>query len=160
MTSKGSDRSDTDQDLDLHQANPGQAIGAGVRTSLRDNATAYGFSVSITAAFGLVSSAHPHAAKPVQIMLFAGGAALAFLLVELVASHRFKRAGSREGDRVILISGAVDVLSIGAAAGSAVLLAKAPGMLAWPLTSFGTTLVYLLMGGVDILVARQVARRS
>lgn len=157
---KARNSSGTAQELDLERARAVQALGSGVRTSLRDNATAYGFSVTITAAFGLVSAAHPAGMRPLPIMLFAAGAALAFFLVELVASHLFKRIGGREGEKVVLISGAVDVLSIGAAAGSAVLLAKTPGMLAWPLTSFGTTLIYLLMGGLDILIARQLARRS
>lgn len=135
-----------------------QAYGSGVRTTLRQNATAYGFSISITAAFGLVTSSHQQTSFPLQSVLFAGGAVAAFLLVEVVASRLFKRGGQTEAGSVVMISGAVDALSVLAAVGAAVALSQLPGIASWPLTGFGVTLVYLLVGGLDVLIARQAAR--
>ncbi|MQA15175.1 MAG: hypothetical protein GEV09_13690 [Pseudonocardiaceae bacterium] len=132
--------------------------GSGVRTTLRQNATAYGFSISITAAFGLVTSSHQQASFPLQSVLFAGGAVVAFLLVELVASRLFKRGGRTEPESVVMISGAVDALSVLASLGAASALSQLPGIASWPLTGFAVTLVYLLVGGLDVLVARRAAR--
>jgi hypothetical protein len=106
------------EEVDLETLRAVQAYGSGVRTTLRHNATAYGFSVAITSAFGLVSSTHAQAGFALQVMLFAAGA------------------------------------------GAAVGLAQIPGTAAWPATAFGTTLVYLLVGGLDVLIARQMAHRA
>lgn len=134
-----------------------QAYGTGVRTTLRNNATAYGFSVSITAAFGVVTSSHQQASYPLQAVLFAGGAVLAFLFVEAVAASLFRRGARGETENVVMISGAVDALSVLAAVGTASALSLVPSIAAWPLTAFGATFAYLLVGGVDVLVARKAA---
>lgn len=135
-----------------------EAYGSGVRTTLRNNATAYGFSISVTAAFGLLASSHQQASFPLQALLFAGGAVAAFLLVEAVASRLFRRRAPSETDSVIMISGAVDALSALASVGAASALSLVPGIVSWPLTAFGATLAYLLVGGLDVLIARRVAR--
>lgn len=71
---------------------------------------------------------------------------------------RYSHAGDRvDSDRVVLIRGAVDLLSVGAAVGAAALLAPIPGLVVWPLTAFGTTATSLLVGGVDVLIARRTA---
>ncbi|HET7327747.1 MAG TPA: hypothetical protein VFJ14_10745 [Nocardioidaceae bacterium] len=132
----------------------------GVRSSLRDNATAYGYSVSITAAFALVSNTHGKAGFALHVLMFAAGAAVAFFVVELVASRMFARVAGGELERVVLIGGAVDVLSILAAVGSAVGLARIPGVAAWSLTAAGVTTVFLLVGGLDVLIARRLDRDS
>lgn len=130
------------------------SFSAGVRSSLRDNAKAYGFSVSITASFGLVSTAHAHAAFVWQSILFALGAAAAFVSTEAVASRLLPKRSLGEPGEVALIAGATDLLAIAAAVGVAVPLAQVPGLVAWPLTAFGATLVYLIVGGFDIMAAR------
>ena len=65
----------------------------GLRASVRNNASAYGFSVTITASFGLLTSALGTPTAP-EIFAFAGGAVAAFALVELVVS-RASHAGWR-----------------------------------------------------------------
>lgn len=134
-----------------------KVYGTGVRTTLRHNATAYGFSVSITASFGVVSSSHQQSSIPLQAVLFAAGAVAAFLLVEAVASRLFQRSARGETEGVLMISGAVDALSVLAAVGTASALSFVPGVAAWPLTAFGTTFAYLLVGGLDVLIARKAA---
>lgn len=136
------------------------AYGSGVRTSLRHNATAFGFSVSITAAYGIVSIARAGSSSVLQTALFAVGATVAFLLVEAVASRMFKRTARDESVEVVMVAGAVDVLSIFAALGVATACAQLPGQVAWVATSFGTTLAYLLLGGLNILIAHRMARRA
>lgn len=145
--------------MELEAVRAIEAYGSGVRTTLRHNATAYGFSISITAAFGLLTSSHQQAAFPLQTLLFAGGSVAAFLLVEVVASRLFRRQAGSETESVIMISGTVDALSVLTAVGAASALSLLPGIGAWPLTAFGATLAYLLVGGIDVLIARRLARR-
>lgn len=134
-----------------------QVYGSGVRSTLRHNATAYGFSVSITAAFGVVTSSHQQSSFPLQAVLFAGGAVAAFLLVEAVASRLFQRGSGGEAESVVMISGAVDALSVLAAVGTAGALSLLGGIVAWPLVAFGATVAYLMVGGLDVLIARKAA---
>lgn len=144
----------------LPSASAPKALVGGVRTSLRENATAYGFSVSITGAFGLVSTQHPSKETALPVLLFAAAAALTFLVVEVGASRVFRDTGPPERARVLFISGAVDGLSVLCAIGAAIGLARIPGIFAWPATSAGTVLVFVVVGGLDVLIARRVARHT
>lgn len=151
---------EANEEVRLESLRAAEAYGSGMRTTLRHNATAYGFSVSITAAFGLVSTTHAQSAFPLRVLLFAAGAGAAFILVEAVAALLFQRAPGSDADSVLLLEGAVDVLSILAAVGAAMGMANIPGLVAWPATAFGATIAYLVVGGLDVLVARVLARGS
>jgi hypothetical protein len=113
----------------------------------------------ITATFGLVSHAHPGGDFTVHVLMFASAAALAFLGTELVASRMFREVSSDERERVVFVGGAMDVLSILAALGCATAVAQVPGPASWPMAAAASTLVFLLVGGLDILVARRVVGR-
>lgn len=131
--------------------------GRGVRTALRDNATAYGFSISITAAYGLASGSKGPA-DAVETVTFALGAALAFVLVGVAFVARFGRRRSlSEDEQVLLLSSGIDLLSVCAAVAAAFGLSRIPGFAAWPLTGLGTVATYLLVGGLDVLLARTAA---
>ncbi|NGO67524.1 hypothetical protein [Streptomyces boncukensis] len=131
--------------------------GRGVRTALRDNATAYGFSISITAAYGLATGARGTATAE-ETVGFALGSALAFLLVGLVFLVVFRRAGLAEGEQETTLGGIIDVLSVAVAVTAAYGLSRVPGFAAWPLTGLGTVTAYLLAGGLDVVLARLTAR--
>ncbi|MGH3499547.1 MAG: hypothetical protein ACRDQA_01400 [Nocardioidaceae bacterium] len=133
--------------------------GRGVRTALRNNATAYGFSISITAAYGL-GSAVSGPASALETICFAAGAAVAFVLVGAVFITQFPLGSLPEGGQVATISGVVDLVSVGSAVVAAFGLAHVPGFAAWPLTALGTVIVYLLVGGLDVLIAQGTARRT
>ncbi len=144
-----------DQD-DVGQEGPGEVFARGVRTALRNNATAYGFSISITASYGLASSANgsPSAGETVA---FAVGAAVAFVLIGAVFLTRYPQGSLREGGQIATISGGIDLLAVLTALGAAYGLSQVPGFVTWPLTSFGTAVAYLLVSGLDVLIARAVA---
>lgn len=140
-------------------ARAAEAYGSAVRTTMRNNATAYGFSISITAAFSLATSASGGRADVVPTFLFAVGAVLAFIGTGAVLSQYPHTRGREDSGDVVLVSGAVDLLSVLAAIGAAALLAFVPGTVLWPLTGFGTTAVFLFVGGLDVLIARRMVRR-
>lgn len=136
-----------------------QAYGSAVRTALRNNATAYGFSIAITAAFSLATTAAGGRADVIPTFLFAVGAVFAFIVVGAGLSRYSHSGGREDSGEVVLVSGAVDLLSVLAAIGSAALLALVPGLVLWPLVGFGATTMFLLVNGLDVLIARWVVRR-
>jgi hypothetical protein len=135
------------------------AYGWGVRTALRDNATAYGFSISITAAYGLASAVKgPGGAG--ETVLFALGAAGAFVLVSVSFLGRFHRTPLNEGDQVLTLSGGFDFLSVAVTVAVAYGLARLPEPWAFPVTGLGTVTAYLLVAGLDVVLARVLAKHT
>ncbi|MFI8849803.1 hypothetical protein [Streptomyces sp. 891-h] len=144
-----------------HGRTPGQlrVYGEGVRTALQDNATAYGFSLSITAAYGL-AGAVKGPASAVETVVFAFGAAGAFLVVNLSFLGRFARGRLSESQQMLGLKGSVDFLSVAVAVAVAFGLAHLPDPCAWPVTGLGTVASYLLIGGLDVVVAQFLARHT
>lgn len=136
-----------------------ELYGRGVRTALRNNATAYGFSISITAGYGLLSGTHS-SMSALETIAFAVGAAIAFLVVGGTFLTRFPEGSLPEGGQVTTISGGIDVLSIVATVATAYGLSRVPGFAAWPLTGAGMVITYLLASGLDVLLARTIARHT
>lgn len=136
-----------------------EVYGEGVRTALKNNATAYGFSIPITMAYGLVNSARG-VVSALEIVFFATGAAIAFVLIGAVFIARFPLGSLQEGGQVATISGAIDMLAVAAAVAAAFGLSRLPGVVAWPLTGAGTVITYLLVGGLDVVIAQSAAQRT
>ncbi|QGK68955.1 hypothetical protein GIY23_04850 [Allosaccharopolyspora coralli] len=82
-----------------------------MRTALRNNATAYGFSISITASYGLASSANggPSADETIACAV---GAGVAFVLIGAVFLTGFPQGSPREGGQLATISGGIDLLAV------------------------------------------------
>ncbi len=136
-----------------------EVFGRGVRTALRNNATAYGFSISLTAAYGLVNTASG-AGSALETISFAFGAAVAFVLVGGIAVAYFPHGRLGEGGQVATLAGGFDILSVMGAITAAYGFSHLPDLAAWPATGFATVVTYLLVGGVDVLIARRVAQHS
>ncbi|MDR7300074.1 hypothetical protein [Haloactinomyces albus] len=107
-------------------------------------------------AYGLINGASGPAAAW-ETMAFALGAAIAFVLVGLVFVMLFQEGSLGEGGQVETMSGAIDLLSIIVAVAVAYGLSRIPGFFGWPLTALGTVITYLLVGGLDVLLARSAA---
>lgn len=133
--------------------------GRGVRTALRSNATAYAFSISITSAYGLVGSSHG-SGTALQTVVFAVGAAVGFVLVGTVFVGAFPRGSLTQTGQVATIGGGADFLSVVVAVAGAFGLSQVAGFAAWPLTGFGTVVIYMLVGGLDVVIARWVATHT
>lgn len=135
-----SDRSSRDdrQEIELAGSHAIHAFASGVRSSLRNNASAYGFSVTITVSFALVSATHPRTTTAVPVLLFAAAAATAFFIVEAMASRLFQHVADVEDPgRVTFVSGAVDGFAVLGATGDAIGLSEIPGIAAWPAMPLG-----------------------
>ena len=126
---------------------------------MRNNASAYGFSVTITASFGLFTSAlgTPTA---LEIFAFAGGAVAAFALVEFVVPWECQRDLEDEPPNVKDVGSSVSVLSMGSAMAGAYAVGRLlGGFAAWPVGSFVATAVYLFLFGVELRLIEHLSRR-
>lgn len=132
----------------------------GLHASVRNNASAYGFSVTITASFGLLTSAlgTPTA---LEIFAFAGGAVAAFALVEFVVSGGYKHELTDEPSDVKNVGSSVSVLSVGAAMACAYAAGRLlGGFVAWPAGSFVATSIYVFLFGVELAFIAYLRRRG
>ena len=131
----------------------------GVRTGVRNNSTAYGFSVLITASFGALNALVGAPGIP-QLFLFVAGAGLGFVLIEAAASHGFKDAIRGDRREVVVIGSAINLISISSALGAAVLVGYLwPWWVAWLAAPLLATVVYLGVNGLEMALARGAERR-
>lgn len=153
------ERDDYDADDGPGTAPPLITYARGVRTALRDNASAYGFSISVTVSYGLLSGPRSSVTAG-ETIAFGAGAALAFVLVGAVFVAMTTRGSLPESPQALTLNGGVDLLSVAAAIAVGYALSLVPGFWAWPLTAAGAVVAYLIVSGLDVLLARAVARRT
>ncbi|CAA9451701.1 MAG: hypothetical protein AVDCRST_MAG28-1486 [uncultured Rubrobacteraceae bacterium] len=128
----------------------------GVDTATRNNVTAYGYSVSITAAFALLQTSRSDTGV-LEIFGFALGAVIAFALIAAAASGFFREELEDQPSNVKSLAGALSFFSVGLALGMAYVVGiLIQGTLAWPLSAFLTTVVYVAAVGVELAVAHRI----
>jgi hypothetical protein len=133
----------------------------GLRSAARNNASAYGYSVTITATFGILSVVTA-VTTVLEIFTFACGAVAAYALIDGVASGGF-RHGPRdeEPSEVTALGSSISFASVGVALLVALVEAQlVGGWVAWPLAAFSATVAYLLLLAVEIGLAELAKRGS
>jgi len=98
--------------------------------------------------------------KPFEVLLFCGGAIVAFALVGALA---FGGVSEHFGDhpKKIQLWGSFHFLSVGLAVGVAYLVgAFVPSELGWPLGAFAATATYLMVVGFENAAADLERRKS
>ncbi len=123
----------------------------GLRTSVGGNAQAFGYSITITVTFGVVTSAEGQPSQP-ELMGFAVSAVAAFSLLNVIVARMLARTESTaELSKIILIATATDFLAVGAGVGAAMGIAHAAGgWAAWVFAPFGAGLVYVLVQSLEL----------
>ena len=135
-------------------------IRRGLRTAMRHNGEAYGFSVTITAGLALLTWRHPPL-NGLHLLLFALGSAAAFALLELVLTAGYRQPLDDEPTTVVALGVSLSSLSVGISTSIAwgvALLAE--GILVWPLTGFAVSLSYPLLSGLELAVAERAGPRG
>ena len=128
----------------------------GVDTATRNNVTAYGYSVSITAAFALLQTSRTDTGV-LEIFVFAVGAVIAFALIAGVASGFFQEELEDQPSSVKALAGALSFFSVGLALGIAYVVGVLiQGTLAWPVSAFMTTIVYVAAVGIELALAHRI----
>ncbi len=131
----------------------------GLRFSAVGNSAAYGYSVTITASFGLLTMRGTLGVG--QILTFVVGAVLAVALVEAVASGGFRHEMEEEPSSIMALGSSISVFSVGSALGLVFLADSLVGGFAvWPLGSFLATVSYLSIYALEISVADAIQRRA
>lgn len=136
-----------------------QRLVSGLGESLGGNATAFGYSVTITASFGAVQLGRGQP-RFGDLMVFGLGAVVAFGGLEGLASAGFRRPLQKGSDQVVLLGTALAfisiVLAIAAARGVAVLLS---GAWAWFAGAFCASLVFALVESLEFMFAEWLQER-
>ena len=127
-----------------------------MNASVRGNAQAFGFSITVTVSFGVLSILQP-APGVGDLFLFAISGVLAFSLLNVVVVLALRHADRREpGSRATLIGTATDFVGVGAAVGTAIGIGHlVNGVLAWILTPFLAGCVYVLVQSVELAVGTE-----
>lgn len=137
----------------------GMDITRGLRTSIRYNSSAYGFSALVTTTLAVRQTA-VGAPSAFELFLFVAGAGLAFTVLEAAASNFFRvRIRGERSDVVLLGSSlALGSMSLGLAGAWAVseLVGHTVG---WMLASFTATVLYVFIAGVEMALAHRAEER-
>ncbi len=131
----------------------------GLRGSLHGNATAFGYSVTITASFGATQLARG-APDFEDLLLFGMGAVVAFSGLEGLVSHGFREPLDEGSDQVITLGTALAFISVGLAIAAARGLASIlGGGIAWFAAALGASLVFALVESLEFMLAEIVQER-
>lgn len=134
-------------------------VSTAISTATAGNATAFGFSITITGSFGMLQAV---VGSPTvgQIVMFGVAAALTIGIVEGVVTRGFKDRPDAAPPEVAMLGTAQDLVSVGlavaTAAAVAALLESGP---AWPLGAAAATIVFLAAESAEILVAEIIQKR-
>ncbi len=130
----------------------------GVDTVARNNVTAMGYSITITAAFALLQTSRSDAGV-FEIFIFAAGAVVAFAIIAALASGFFREELEDQSSHVKSLAGALSFFSVGLALGVAYVVGiLIEGRWAWPVSAFLTTIVYIAAVGIELAVAHRMLR--
>lgn len=128
----------------------------GLGMSARNNALAYGYSVTATASFGVLDRLDGPASVG-RIFLFIVGSGIAFAVVNALVTRGYRRRVAQEPPVVIALATSFSIASTSVAVGVAALLAATlGGSSAWLLGSLLPTWVYLSLSALETALAREL----
>jgi hypothetical protein len=144
----------------MSQESVGQDLRRGIRTSVRNNVSAYGFSIMITATFGVISS-ELGSPSVGEVFLFCGGGISGVTIVEAIASRGFTMQLRGEPSDVVALGSSFSYLSVGVSVGAAALVALLlSGWLGWTIGALSATGVYVPISGIEMALAHRAREES
>lgn len=134
-------------------------LAEGLRGTIRQNATAYAYTVMITVVFANMTTRRG-TPETWELFLFVAGATVGFAAVEAAASRGFRDRLRPEPSEVVMIGSAMAVFSVSAGLGVAVLLSLVlGGWVAWLVIPFVATVTYLGISGIEMGLAHRRGER-
>ncbi len=128
-----------------------QNFSKGLKVTLKDNTSAYGYSVSITGSYALLSSLQTSPTTVSQIFAAAAGAACAFAVVELATLVLFRNMNEGQAERTKLLARLMSAASVGSSMGAAALGGLLlHGRTAWFAGTFAATCLFVLFDAVEL----------
>lgn len=147
---------EAEADQPNRRASRGELLIRGFNASVTGNAKAFGFSITVTVTFGVITAVH-HDPSLYQLMGFALSAVAAFSLLNVVVALLLDVRPSRVREtRALLVATATDFLAVGAGVGSAIGISHV--LSAWPswiVAPFAAGLLYVLVQAVELAVGQR-----
>jgi hypothetical protein len=126
----------------------------GFDAAVSNNAQAFGFSITVTVTYGVISAASVDKPTPLEQLGFALSSVAAFVLLNLVAIALLDDREPRTSSRTVLIATAIDFLAVGAGVGAAIgLAAVLSGWRGWVIAPFFAGLAYVLVQALEFAVS-------
>ncbi|MGI8845511.1 MAG: hypothetical protein ACR2HC_04950 [Thermoleophilaceae bacterium] len=134
-------------------------MSQGVRIALEGNATAFGYSVVITASFGATQLQRGQPGLE-DLLLFGVGAVLAFTALEGLLTNGFKKPLTAGSSEVIALGTALSFVSVVVAIAAAHAVASVlSGGFAWFASALAASLAFVLTESVELVLAGVVQER-
>ena len=132
----------------------------GMRSTVGRESTTFGFSVLVTAVFGLLATTEG-SPDVLRVFLYAVGACASFTALEGLLSRGFRAPMPQHRTRVQAVGTSLNLLSVvgGLAAGWAVAAAMTHAAV-WVLSPFVAAVVYLLLESLETALGEHLAARS
>jgi hypothetical protein len=134
----------------------GEHYVRGLGTSVRNNALAYGYSITATSSFAMLA----HTDGPITVLhvfMFVIGNSIAFAAINALVTRGFRQRVEQEPPVVVALATSFSVLSISAGVAAAALLGSAlGGWVAWLLAAMLSTWLYLSIGALEMALSRNL----
>ena len=138
----------------------GQHFVRGVRTSIANNTSAYGFSLTVAGSFASLAKVHGDPSW-VELFLFLVGSCVGFAAVNAVSTRLFRKESPDEPELVISLATSLSVFSVCGAVGAATGIAFAlSSWQAWPLAALAFTVAYVIGVGAEVSIAAHQHSRA
>jgi F0F1-type ATP synthase membrane subunit c/vacuolar-type H+-ATPase subunit K len=135
------------------------AYFAGLAISITGNVPAYGYSIVVTSAFGVVAAEH-QAPSVFRIFLFLLGATAGFSVLGALGALAFEEEEiGAEGPVTLLVGGAMSIFSTSGGFGLALLIAYLlGGWVVWLVAPLCATVAYVLLLAAEMGLADALRR--
>jgi hypothetical protein len=121
-------------------------------TIVSASAAPYGYTLTVWSSGALLI--HFRGSPTVwEVFLFLTGAVMAFAVLWLLGRGAIEHTHPVAQQSARALAGALDLFGVGFAVGAAALLSRIPSWAAWPLASFGATVVYMVAASLQLAVA-------
>lgn len=133
-------------------------IRKNLNVSLKDNSSAYGYSITITGVYAVLESFHHGSPDLLQIFAGAGGAVLAFVAVEFTLHLLGRNLESKDTEQTRIIARMMAFASIGCGMAVAALCGwLLHGAVGWFAAGFLATASFVLLDALELALVEQEA---
>lgn len=125
-------------------------------TSVHGNSQAFGFSIAITATFGMISNQEGAPTIP-ELIYFGVAAATGIAALEALVTRLFTARAVESPSEVQMLGTAMNMLSVAGAVAVGLLAATiVDGTPAWPVAAFFAAVAYVTLEALEVLVAEAI----
>lgn len=135
-----------------------ESLGFALATLASASAAPYGYTISIWSS-GAILVHYRGAPNVGDVFLFAAGALAGYTLIGLLVHRRLRAVGPTHSAPERVLAGVLHWFAVGAALGAVALLAQIDSPLAWLLSMFAATTIYLVGATIQLAAVTGRARR-